>query len=120
MPVYIFQHPKTQAVKEVVQRMNEPHTFVEDGVEWTRIFVSPQAAFNTQISATDSKSFVDKTRNKNYSLGQLWDMSAELSQKREGMSGVDEVRVKAEDAYKQKTQQLHPHAKKKKKSLFKI
>jgi predicted nucleic acid-binding Zn ribbon protein len=119
MPIYLFQHPKTKEVKEIIQRMSESHTFIDDkGVSWTRIFVNPQVAFNTQISATDSKSFVEKTRGKNYSLGQLWDMSAELSAKREGMSGVDEVRVKAEDAYKKKTQKKHPHAKKK--SLFQV
>ena len=111
MPIYLFQHPKTQKVIEVVQRMNEPHTYAEKGIEWIRIYVNPQVAFNTQISATDSKSFVNKTRDKNYSLGQLWDMSAELSQKREGMSGIDEIRVKAEQSYQDKTKKRHPHAK---------
>ena len=119
MPIYIFQHPKTKEVKEIVQRMSESHVFTDEaGVRWKRIFVNPQVAFNTQISATDSKSFVEKTRGKNYSLGQLWDMSAELSSKREGTSGVDEVRVNAEDAYKKKTQKRHPHAKTQ--SVFKV
>lgn len=113
MPLYLFQHPKTEEVIEVVQSMNAEHVHVDKkGVKWNRVFTKPQAAMNILISATDSKSFVNKTRDKNYSLGQLWDMSAELSQKREGMSGQDEIRVKAEDAYKKKTQKRHPMAKK--------
>lgn len=112
MPIYLFQHPITKQVKEIVQLMNEEHIFIDENkVSWNRIWINPQVAINTQISATDSKSFVDKTRGKNYSLGQLWDMSAELSQKREGMSGVDEIRVKAEESYKTKTKKRHPHAK---------
>jgi len=113
MAIYIYQNPFSNEVIEVVQRMNEPHVYVDkDGVKWNRTFTKPQAAFNTQLSTTDSQSFVNKTRDKNYSIGQLWDMSAELSEKREGTSGQDEIRVKAENAYKEKTHgKRHPHAK---------
>lgn len=112
MPIYLFQHPKTQEIIEVVQRMCEPHTYSDaKGVVWDRVFTKPQAAVNTQISATDSKSFVDKTRGKNYSLGQLWDMSAELSAKRGGVTGQDPVKAKAEQSYKKKTGKPHPLSK---------
>ena len=113
MPIYLFQHPKTQEVREIVQRMSEEHVFVEKGVKWDRIFTKPQASIDTQISAHDVGDFVKKTKNKNYSLGQMWDISGELSKKREGASGVDEIRVKAETAYKNKTKKDHPHSKKK-------
>lgn len=119
MPIYVFQHPKTKKVKEIIQRMNEEHVFVDKkGIKWERILVNPQVAFNTQLSATDSKGFVAKTRDKNYSLGQLWDMSAELSSRREGTSGVDEIKAKAEEAYKKKTDKAHPHSKKQ--SIFEV
>ena len=94
--------------------MNDEHSFTDEkGVKWNRIFTKPQAAIDTQFSATDSRDFIQKTRGKNYSLGQLWDKSAELSEKRGGMSGQDEVREKAESAYKEKTGKKHPHSKKK-------
>ena len=113
MPLYLFQHPKTKKIIEVVQKMNEDHVYIDDkGIKWERVFTKPQAAMDTQISATDSKDFVSKTRNKNYTIGQLWDKSAELSQKRGGMSGKDEVRNNAEKAYEKKTGKKHPHAKK--------
>ena len=113
MGLYLFQHPETKEVKEIYQGMNDTHTYEELDTVWNRVFTKPQAAFNTCISASDAKSFVDKTRGKNYSLGQLWDMSAELSGKRGGTTGEDEVRIKAENAYEKKTTKKHPHAKRK-------
>jgi hypothetical protein len=102
--------------------MSEPHVHKDaSGVEWERIFSIPQAAFNTQISPNNRQEFIDKTRGKNYSIGQMWDMSAELSEKRGGSSGQDEVRMKAEAAYAKKTDgKIHPHAKVKKKKGFSI
>ena len=112
MPIYLFQHPKTKKVVEVVQRMGDLHTYSEGGVVWDRVFSVPQAAINTRICATDSKDFVNKTRNKNYSIGQLWDMSAELSEKRGGATGKDEIREKVEKDYEKRTGKKHPQRKK--------
>lgn len=119
-PLYTFQHPITKEVKEIVQRMSEPHTFTDDkGIVWERLFVIPQMAINSIIDPNDKKSFVDKTRDKNYNLGELWSLSQECSEKREGMSGVDEVRVKAEQSYEKRTKgSKHPHRKKQEKFLI--
>jgi len=120
IPLYTFQHPVTKEVKEVVQRMSEEHIFTDEkGVVWERQFVNPQVAINSVIDPNDKKSFVDKTRGKNYNLGELWSLSQECSEKREGMSGVDEVRVKAEQKYSEKTKGAkHPHRKKQEKFLI--
>ena len=119
MPSYIFKNPKTNELKEVILTMNESHIYIgKDGTKWDREFTTPQAAFNTQINPTDSHSFIEKTKGKNYSVGQMWDISAELSEKREGASGQDEMRIKAETAYKDKTGKTHPQAKKK--SVFEV
>lgn len=119
MGLYIYQHPKTKELKEVVQRMTEEHTYVDDkGVKWNRVFTKPQAAMDTQISAHDPKDFVKKTRGKNYTLGQLWDKSAELSDRRGGASGQDEVKQKAEQAYEKRTGKKHPHAKKSNSTIY--
>jgi hypothetical protein len=113
MPIYLFQNPKTKQVKEIVQKMSDEHIYIDEkGVKWDRVFTKPQASIDTQMSTDNSKDFVNKTRNKNYTLGQLWDKSAELSQKRGGMSGKDEIRDKAEKSYEKKTGKRHPHAKK--------
>lgn len=100
--------------------MSEEHIFTDEkGVVWERQFVNPQVAINSVIDPNDKKSFVDKTRGKNYNLGELWSLSQECSEKREGMSGVDEVRVKAEQKYSEKTKGAkHPHRKKQEKFLI--
>ena len=120
MPIYVYQHPQTKEVKEIVQRMNEEHIFVDDkGIKWDRILSVPNMAMDTQFSAHSSEEFVKKTRGKKMSVGDMWDLSGELSEKRAGASGVDEIRVKAEEAYKKKTKgKEHPHSKKKSKFVF--
>ena len=37
MPTYVFENPKTGEIIEVIQRMNDRHTYVdEQGLEWDR------------------------------------------------------------------------------------
>ena len=91
MPIYIYKNPETNEVKEVFQTMVEPHVYREE-IEWTRIFLSPQASIDTQMDEFSSTDFVEKTRNKKGSLGDLWDKSKELSDKREKRAGVDELK----------------------------
>ena len=43
MPLYSYEHPNTGEITEVFQGMKEPHQYIdEDGVEWKRVFTSPQ------------------------------------------------------------------------------
>jgi len=115
MPVYIFQHPVTKKVKEVVQKMNEPHVFAsKDGTEWDRVFQSPNMAVDNSDSMgadTSCEDFVRKTKDKNYNLGEMWKLSAELSKKRAKGGGKDHVKEKAEKAYSKKCKgKRHPDA----------
>lgn len=113
MPYYIFQHPKTKEVKEILQKMNQEHVYIDEkGIKWNRIFTKPQASIDTQIDANSSKEFVAKTAKRGMTVGEMMDLSAELSEKRGGITGKDEVRDKAEKEYKKKTGKRHPHAKK--------
>ena len=118
MPLYIFQNPKTKEYIEIIQRMNEEHLYIDsNGLKWERVFTKPQASMDTKIDATSAQDFTSKTRGKNYSIGQMWDMSAELSEKRGGSTGKDEIREKAEKKYEERTGKKHPHAKKQSKFL---
>lgn len=109
MPIFLFQHPVTNETREIVQRMNEEHVFVDaKGVKWQRIFTVPQAQIDTQINPHDNRDFVTKTKVKNYSVGDLWDKSAELSAKREKQMGKDPVKEKASLDYTKKTGKTHP------------
>lgn len=113
MPIYIFEHPKTKKIIEIIQNMSEEHVYIDEkGVRWNRVFTKPQASIDTQIDANSSKEFVAKTAKRGMTVGEMMDLSAELSDKRGGMTGKDEVRDRAEKAYKEKTGKRHPHAKK--------
>lgn len=91
MPVYIFKNPKTGQIKEIVQPMNSDHVYSEDGIQWERIFTIPLTSIDSEIDAMSEKSFCDKTKNKNYTLGDLWDKSKEMSEKRKTKEGIDTV-----------------------------
>ena len=95
MPVYIYSHPKTKATKEIVQTMNEPHVYNENGIEWNRIFTLPQASIDANIDPFNKQQFIDKTGAKKGTMGDTWDRSAELSEKRaQKRDGVDPVKAK--------------------------
>ena len=94
--------------------MNEPHSYVDDkGVEWNRIFLSPNMTVdgNGMGADTTSAEFVRKTKDKNYNLGEMWEISGELSKKRSKIGGKDHVKEKTSKAYSKKCKgKKHPHA----------
>jgi hypothetical protein len=109
MPIYLYQHPKTEKINEVYQSMEDEHIYIDpDGVKWNRVFTKPQASIDTQIDPHSSKDFVEKTRNKNATIGELWDRSAELSEKRAKTGGRDETKIKAQESYTRRTGKEHP------------
>ena len=90
MPIYIYQHPETDEYIEVIQKMNDDHVFTDDaGVKWNRVWVTPNAAMDTNANPDSSRQFVDKT--KEWSVGEMWDYSAELGEKRKSKRGYDHV-----------------------------
>lgn len=105
MPLYIYSHPTTGETKEILQGMNDIHEYVEDGIKWIREFVKPQAVTNSieGIDPWSSKQFVDRTRDmRGGTVGDLWDISAELSKKREKKAGKDPIKDKSVKDYEKK------------------
>lgn len=92
MPIYLFENPKTGEIREVFQRVNDSHTFSCDGVCWQRIFTVPYAAIDTQYNEFDAKDFLEKTKNKKGTVGNLIDASKEASKNREKISGEDPLK----------------------------
>ncbi len=114
MPVYLFQNPETGETVEVIQGMKEKHTFVDDqGVEWKRVFTSPNTAVSDNLIGADTTEaeFVRKTSEKNYTLGDMWDLSARLSEKRAKANGQDPIKEKEKKKYEKHTGKRHPHGK---------
>ena len=93
MPLYIFIHPSTEEETEVVQKMSDPHVYVdEQGTEWRRKWTLPNAQIDADIDPFDKRAFVQKTEHKKGSVGELWDQSRELSEKRKNKLGYDPVK----------------------------
>lgn len=92
MPTYIYQNPETQEYIEVVQRMTEKHVYIdENGLEWNRVWTAPKFNIDTKIDPDSYESWRTGTENKDYTMGEMWEMSAELSQKRKKKDGEDAV-----------------------------
>lgn len=113
MPIYLYEHPETKEVKEIVQGMNEKHVYSEAGVEWKRIFIAPSASIDKEADPFSPQAFKQKTDNmKGLTIGQMWDMSGELSEKRaKRRDGVDPIKQATVKEYEKKTQKAHPLAK---------
>lgn len=110
MPLYIYQNPKTKEIKEIHQSVNDVHEYIDkDNVKWNRIFTIPQV--NTQGTLDincDHKKFAEFTKNKKGTIGDLWDRSRELSEKRKKVYGEDPVKnkYKIESSKKRKNKRL--------------
>tara|TARA_B100001939_G_scaffold324753_1_gene316990 strand:+ start:785 stop:1129 length:345 start_codon:yes stop_codon:yes gene_type:complete len=107
MPEYIYENPDTGEQVSVIQGVNDDHTFEKDGVKYDRVFLSPYAKVDSlsSIDPNSSTEFIEKTKSKNMSLGELWDTSAELSNKR-SESGKDSVKQKYFENYSEKRRGL--------------
>jgi hypothetical protein len=108
MPIYLFQNPETDEVKEIVLGMNDPKVYQNDGVNWVRLFTIPNAAIDTQVDPHSAKDFV-KATNKKGTIGDLFDRSAELSEKRKEKIGHDPLKEKYYENYsKTRKGKKHP------------
>jgi hypothetical protein len=93
--------------------MSEEHSYTDkNGLKWNRILTSPRVSIDTKIDAFSERDFVNKTAKKGISVGDLWETSAELGEKRAKKAGVDPVEEKRNRAYEKKHNgKLHPNDK---------
>lgn len=109
MPIYIFENPKTKETVEIIQKMNDKHEYKDkDGLEWKRVFVNPCATFDTQIDPFSKSDFIKKTKNIKATIGDMWELSENLSKKREKSRGLDPVKNETVTKYEAKTGGAHP------------
>ncbi len=105
MPEYLFENPDTGEVITVVQGINEEHSYSEDGKEFQRIFTIPNASIDSEVDPFSAQQFTEKTKNMKGTIGEMWDYSKELSEKRKKASGgEDPIRKQAEKKYSNKRQ----------------
>lgn len=103
MPIYTFKHPKGEYYVDIIQGMNDVHEYIDKkGVKYERVFHKPNASIDSNIDPFSKKDFVNKTNKKGLKVGDLWDISGEMSEKRKQKAGKDEVKEKAINDYKKK------------------
>lgn len=107
MPIYLYLNDETGETREILQGMNDQHVYADEGVEWRRVFLSPNTSIDTKINPFSSEEFIRKT-NKKGTVGDVMDLSAELSQKREeSHGGEDPVKRQMFKDYEKKVGQKH-------------
>lgn len=96
MPIYVFQHPKTEETIEVFFGMNDEKKYIDnDGLEWSRVFLGSQLSTEAKVDPWNNADFVNKTGNKKGTLGDMMNLSEELSAQRAKESGgLDPVKEK--------------------------
>ena len=111
MPIYVYKHPEDEEYREVFQGMHDKHVYSEDGVEWKRVFLSPNASIDNSVDPFNKQQYIDATYNKKGTIGDMMDLSSELSSKRaEKAGGLDPVKEKFYNNYsKQRKGAEHPN-----------
>ena len=118
MPLYIFQHPDTGEEMEVVQSMKDEHVYTDaEGVEWNRVFFAANASIDTQADCFSKKDFVRRTAKQGMTVGDMWDLSKEMSNQRTKKSGKDPIKEKHFKNYEKKRKGLKHDNDPKKKGL---
>jgi hypothetical protein len=111
MPFYTYINPDTKESIDIVQSINENHVYIDkNGLEWQRVFTVPEVNTHGTLKAdTTEKQFSEYTRNQKGSMGDLYDRSAELSEKRKKIYGKDPVKNKYyKDWSKKRKGKVHP------------
>lgn len=111
MPNYDYSNPKTGEIITVFQRMKDTHEYTDaSGIKWNRVFYVTNAAVDTSEGTGSKEDFMRMTQKK-MTVGDMWDVSAKLSEKRTKSRGRDPVKQQAVAAYKKKCGgKLHPIA----------
>ncbi len=112
MAIYVYKHPDTDERREVIQGMNDEHIYIDEfGVEWGRVWLSPNAAIDSSIDPFSKQQYIDATYNKKGTVGNMMDYSAELSaQRAEKAGGLDPVKEKFYNNYaKERNGTEHPN-----------
>jgi hypothetical protein len=92
--------------------MKDVHEYIDGkGTKWNRVFLAPTASIDTKIDCDSFSDFSRKTENKNMKLGDMWDLSGELSDKRIKRKGHDPIKENAIKNYSKKCKgKPHPQA----------
>lgn len=121
MPVHEFLNEASGKKIEVYVPINasveEHQTQVVDGETYKRVYAAPLASIDTHLNDATQEDFRRLTTNKkNLTVGQMWEMSSEMSHHRaEKNGGVDEVKEKFYSSYEREMGKKHADVEKREK-----
>ena len=111
MPEYLYQHPTNGKKISLIQGINDKHQYIDPkGIKWNRLFTSPQINSQEKLSVNSSEhDFARVTSSQKGNVGDLFDRSKELSEKRQKIYGKDPVKEKYfKDWSKKRNGKKHP------------
>lgn len=110
MPYYIFFNPNNLSEKiELFFHMNDNKEYIKNGIKWKREYIISQVSIDQKWDSLNSKDFVNKSRNKKGTVNDLFEKSAELSEKRTKLMGRDEKKKSWYDNWQQRRRgKCHP------------
>jgi predicted nucleic acid-binding Zn ribbon protein len=111
MPIYTYIHPETEETIDLAQSIHEKHVYIDEkGIEWKRVFTVPEVNTQGTLKAEcSSREFSEYTKDKKGTFGDMFDRSAELSEKRKKIYGKDPVKEKHfNDWSKKRKGKTHP------------
>lgn len=96
MPEYLYEHPNNGKVISVIQSIHDKHEYIdENGLKWSRIFTAPELNTEGSLKADcTAQQFSDYVGKKKGTIGDLFDRSKELSDKRQKAMGKDPLKEK--------------------------
>lgn len=111
MPYYDYINEQTGETISILQSMNEDHVYTDDsGYVWKRIYSTPQLNVNSTSSLDpfSKKDFINAT-NKKGTVGDILDLSAEMSERRAEKSdnGEDPIKRKTFNEYEKRVGKKH-------------
>ncbi len=112
MPVFDFQHVESGEIISVYLSVKEPKesysTQIKDGKTYKRVYSAPLAASNIIRGNMSKEDFRKVTTGKNYNVGDLYDISKEMSEERAAKNGgKDPVKEKFYKDYEKRLNRKH-------------
>ena len=103
MPHYSFQNPNNpEEIKDVFFHMLEDKKYIENDIEWLRVFLPISGRVDTRIDPFSKKRFMEKTKTSR-TVGEIADRSEEMGQKRANKLGYDPHKENYYKRYEKKT-----------------
>jgi len=118
MPLYVFKNPRTGEEIEVIQSMKDDHVYTDSsGIKWERVFFAANASVDTQADCHSKEDFVRRTAKHGMTVGDMWDLSKEMSNKRAKIDGKDSLKDNYFKNYQKKRKGIKHDSDPKKKGI---